>query len=192
LAAEGAPVACPALTIRRTDKYSINQLVDFRGCGVYSLVWKQSNVRRRQMHMILVWAHVSLTMLAFGASPLGRVGLRYLLSGVTEQESAKAILRGFPAIFLAGGISVTAGVAAGLILAWHDGFAQRWIIESIILITIAGVGGVAIEDRWVKRLRCAEGDSFAVILHEKTPFLAAVISPAIWLYILLLMIERPV
>jgi uncharacterized membrane protein len=143
------------------------------------------------MYTVFVWAHVSLTMVAFGASPLGRLGLRYLLSGVSEPQPAKVILRGFSGIFLAGGISVTAGVGVGLVLAWNAGLTQTWLTASLALITIAGVGGVAIEDRWVKRLRRAEGDAFAKILHEKIPFLAAFVSPMIWLCILWLMIEKP-
>jgi hypothetical protein len=144
------------------------------------------------MVAVLVWVHVSLTMVAFGASPLGRLGLRYLLSGVSEPQAAQAILTGFSGIFLAGGISVTAGVGAGLVLAWDTGLIQTWVTASIVLITIAGVGGVAIEDRSVKRLRRAEGETFAAILHEKIPFLAAFVSPMIWLCILWLMIEKPV
>jgi len=143
------------------------------------------------MHAVLVWGHVGLMMVAFGASPLGRLGLRYLLSGVSEPHSAQVILRGFSGIFLAGGISITAGVFVGLVLAWNAGLTQTWVIASIALITIAGIGGVAIEDRWVKRLRRAEGDAFAEILHEKIPFLAAFVSPVIWLCILWLMIEKP-
>jgi uncharacterized membrane protein len=144
------------------------------------------------MYAVFVWAHVSLTMVAFGASPLGRLGLRYLLSGVPEPRAAKMILQGFAGIFLVGGISITAGVCIGLVLAWNANLAQTWITASIALVTIAGAGGVAIEDRWVKRLRAAEGDAFAKILHEKTPFIAAFVSPLIWLCILWLMIEKPV
>ena len=130
-------------------------------------------------------------MVAFGASPLGRLGLRYILSGVSEPQSANVILRGFAGIFLAGGISITAGVGADLALAWNAGLTQTWVTASIALIAIAGVGGVAIEDRWVKRLRRAEGDAFAAILHEKIPLLAAFASPMLWLCILWLMIEKP-
>jgi hypothetical protein len=143
------------------------------------------------MYSFLVWAHVSLTMVAFGASPLGRLGLRHLLSGATEPGSAKVILRGFSGIFLAGGISITAGVCVGLLMAWTAGLTQTWITASIALITVAGLGGVAIEDRWVNRLRRAEGDAFAAILHEKIPFLAACASPVLWLCILWLMIAKP-
>jgi UDP-N-acetylmuramyl pentapeptide phosphotransferase/UDP-N-acetylglucosamine-1-phosphate transferase len=130
-------------------------------------------------------------MVAFGASPLGRPALRYLLAEVSEPQSAKMILRGFSGIFLAGGISITAGVCVGLVLACNAGLTQTWVTASIALITIAGVGGVAIEDRWVKRLRRAEGDTFAAILQEKIPFLAAFASPVVWLCILWLMIEKP-
>ncbi len=130
-------------------------------------------------------------MVAFGASPLGRLGLRYLLSGVSGPQAAQPILRGFSRIFIAGGISVTVGVCVGLVMAWDAGLTQRWISASIALIAIAGVGGVAIEDRWVKRLSRAEGDAFAAILHEKVPLLAALVSPVLWLCILWLMIEKP-
>ena len=130
-------------------------------------------------------------MVAFGASPLGRLGLRYVLSGASEPHAAKVILRGFSGIFLAGGISITAGVLAGLVLAWNAGLTQTWVVASISLITIAGVGGVAIEDRWVKRLLRAEADAYGAILHEKIPFLAALASPVLWLCILWLMIEKP-
>jgi uncharacterized membrane protein len=144
------------------------------------------------MHAVLVWGHVGLMMLAFGASPLGRLGLRYLLSRESEAPSAQAIARGFSAIFLAGGISVTAGVGVGLVLAWDAGLTQKWLTASIVLIGIAGIGGVAIEDRWLKRLCRAQGDAVTAIIHEKVPFWAAVASPAIWLFILWLMIEKPV
>jgi UDP-N-acetylmuramyl pentapeptide phosphotransferase/UDP-N-acetylglucosamine-1-phosphate transferase len=143
------------------------------------------------MYAFLVWAHVSLTMVAFGASPLGRLGLRHLLSGVSELESAKVILRGFSGIFLAGGLSITAGVCIGLMLAWNAGLTQIWITASIALIAIAGVGGVAIEDRWIKKLRRAQGDEFTAVLHERIPFLVALASPVLWLCILWLMIEKP-
>ncbi len=142
------------------------------------------------MHAVLVWVHVCLMMVAFGASPLGRLGLRYILSGVSGPRSAQAILRGFSGIFLAGGVSVTGGVCAGLVLAWDAGLTQRWIAESIALIAIAGIGG-AIESRWINRLSRAEGDAFAAVLREKVPFLAALASPVIWLSILWLMIEKP-
>jgi hypothetical protein len=104
-----------------------------------------------------------MMMVAFGASPLGRFGLRYLLSGVSGPQSAKAILRGFSRIFLVGGISVTVGVCVGLVLAWDAGLTQRWVSASIALIAIAGIGGVAIEGSWVKRLTRAEGDAFTAI-----------------------------
>jgi uncharacterized membrane protein len=144
------------------------------------------------MHTVLVWGHVGLMMVAFGASPLGRLGLRYLLSGVSGPQSAQAILRGFSGIFLVGGISVTASVCVGLVLAWDAGLTQRWVSASLALIVIAGIGGVAIEGSWVKRLTRAEGDAFTAILHEKVPFLAALASPMIWLCVLWLMIEKPV
>jgi uncharacterized membrane protein len=132
-------------------------------------------------------------MVAFGASPLGRQGLRYLLSRVSGPQSAQAIARGFSGIFLTGGISVTVGVVVGLVLAWDDALlTQRWVVASMALITIAGVAGVAIEDRWLERLTRAEGDAFTAILHERVPFLAALVSPGIWLFILWLMIEKPV
>jgi hypothetical protein len=143
------------------------------------------------MHAVLVWGHVGLMMGAFGASPLGRLGLRYLLSRVSEPQSAQAISRGFSGIFLAGGIAVTAGVGIGLVLAWDDGLTQKWVAASFVLIAIAGIVGVTIEDRWLNRLSRAQGDVFAVILHEKIPFLAAIASPVIWLFILWLMIEKP-
>jgi hypothetical protein len=131
-------------------------------------------------------------MAAFGASPLGRLGLLYLLSRASERQSAQAIARGFSSIFLAGGILVTVGVGVGLVLAWNDAvLTQRWLVSSITLITIAGIGNVAIEDRWLRRLSRAEGDAFGAILYEKVPFWAALVSPVIWLFILWLMIERP-
>jgi len=131
-------------------------------------------------------------MVAFGASPLGRFGLRYLLSGLSGAQSAQAILHGFSRIFLVGGIAVTAGFCVGIVLARNAGFTQMWISASIALIAIAGIGGVVIEGRWVKRLRRAEGDTFARILHEKVPFAAALASPAIWICVLWRMIENPV
>ncbi len=144
------------------------------------------------MHAVLVWGHVGFMMVAFGASPLGRIGMRYLLSRASGLAAAQAIARGFSAIFLAGGISVTAGVCVGLALAWDAALlTQSWVVASTVLITIAGVANVAIEDRWLKRLSRAEGDAFAAILHEKIPFLAALISPPVWLFILWLMIEKP-
>jgi UDP-N-acetylmuramyl pentapeptide phosphotransferase/UDP-N-acetylglucosamine-1-phosphate transferase len=143
------------------------------------------------MHGVLVWVHVCLMMVAFGASPLGRIGLRYLLSGVSEPQSAQALLRGFSGIFLAGGLAVTAGVCVGLVLAWDTGLTQRWVVASIALIVIAGIGGVAIENRWVNRLSRAEGDAFGAILNEKMPLLAALASPVLWLCILWLMIAKP-
>jgi hypothetical protein len=151
----------------------------------------RSNVGSGQMHAVLIWSHVGLMMVAFGASPLGRLGLRRRLSGVSAPQSAQAIARAFAGIFLLGGLSVTAGVAAGLALAWGAALTQTWVTASIALITIAGIGNVAIEDRWLKRLSRAEGDAFAAILHEKAPFLAALASPVIWLFILWLMIEKP-
>jgi uncharacterized membrane protein len=144
------------------------------------------------MHAVLVWGHVGLMMVAFGASPLGRLGLRYLLSRTSERPSARAVARGFSGIFLAGGILVTIGVGVGLALAWDAALlSQTWVVASIALITIAGAGNVAIEDRWLKRLGSAEGDAFVAVLHEKVPFWAAFASPAIWLFILWLMIEKP-
>ena len=143
------------------------------------------------MHAVLVWGHVGLMMVAFGASPLGRLGLRYLLSRASERQSAQAIAQGFAGIFLAGGISVTVGVGLGLVLAWGAGLTQTWVIASIALIVVAGIGGVAIEDRWLNRLSRADGDAFTAILHERVPFLAAFASPVIWLSILWLMIEKP-
>ena len=86
---------------------------------------------------------------------------------------------------------MTAGVCVGLVLAWEAGLTQRWVTASIALIAIAGIGGVAIEDRWVRKLSRAEGDAFVAILHEKIPFLAAFASPVLWLYILWLMIQKP-
>jgi uncharacterized membrane protein len=121
------------------------------------------------MHAILVWSHVGLMMVAFGASPLGRLGLRYVLSRISEPRSAQAIARGFLGIFRVGGISVTVGVGAGLVLAWDTGFTRTWVAASIALIVIAGACGVTIEDRWQKRLSRAEGDAFAAILHERIP-----------------------
>jgi UDP-N-acetylmuramyl pentapeptide phosphotransferase/UDP-N-acetylglucosamine-1-phosphate transferase len=119
--------------------------------------------------------------------------MRYLLSGPMRPQSAQAILRGSSGTFLAGGVSVTAGVCIGLALAWAEGALTRaWMVASMAVIAIAGIGGVGIEDRWVKRLRRAEGDAFAAILHERVPFLAASASPALWLCILWLVIEKPV
>jgi hypothetical protein len=143
------------------------------------------------MHAVLVWGHVGLMMVAFGASPLGRLGLRHLLSRAPDTQSAQAIARGFAGVFLAGGVCVTAGVTIGLVLAWDVGLKQTWIMASFALIAIAGVGGVAIEDRWLTKLTRADGDTFSAILHEKTPLLAALVSPVIWLGILWLMIEKP-
>jgi UDP-N-acetylmuramyl pentapeptide phosphotransferase/UDP-N-acetylglucosamine-1-phosphate transferase len=143
------------------------------------------------MHAVVVWVHVCLMMVAFGASPLGRLGLRYLLSTVSAPQSAQAIVRAFARIFLAGGISVTAGVCVGLVLAWDTGLSQTWLAASIALIVIAGIGGVAIEDRWLNRLSHAEGDVFAAILQERSPLLAALASPMLWLCILWLMIQKP-
>ncbi len=131
-------------------------------------------------------------MVAFGASPLGRLGLRHLLSRVSAPKSAQAVARAFSSIFLVGGISVTIGVAVGLVLAWDTAvLTQRWVVASSALITIAGIGNVAIEDRWLKRLSRAEGVAFVAILHEKIPLLAALVSPVVWLFILWLMIEKP-
>ncbi len=62
-------------------------------------------------------------MAAFGASPLGSLGLRHLLLGITDQRAMRVILLGFSGIFLAGGLSITEGVGAGLALAWN-GLAQ--------------------------------------------------------------------
>jgi hypothetical protein len=143
------------------------------------------------MHAFLVWGHVGLVMAAFGASPMGRLGLRYLLSRTSERHSAQAIARGFSGIFLAGGVSVTIGVAVGLVLAWNTALTQTWVVASIALITIGGIANVAIEDRWLKKLSSAEGDAFGAVLHEKIPFWAASVSPVIWLFILWLMIEKP-
>ena len=130
-------------------------------------------------------------MVAFGASPLGRLGLRHLLSRVSTPQAAQAIVRGFAGIFVLGGISVTAGVCVGLTLAWDGALSQRWVTASLALIVVAGIGGVAIEERWLKRLTRAEGDAFTAILREKVPLLAAMASPVIWLLILWLMIEKP-
>jgi hypothetical protein len=152
---------------------------------------RRSKVGSGQMHTVLVWGHVCLMMVAFGASPLGRLGLRYLLSNVSDPQAAQAIARGFSGIFLAGGISVSAGVCVGLILAWGAVLTQTWVTASIALITVAGIGGVAIEDRWLRRLSRSEGDAFTTILHEEVPFLAALVSPMIWLVILWLMIAKP-
>ena len=143
------------------------------------------------MHAFLVWLHVGLMMIAFAASPLGRLGMRYLLSAAGPQAAA-AILRGFAAIFMVGGIVVTLGVVAGVMLAWNGGLTQFSIVASIVLITIAGVGGVGIENRWITRLRRAEGEAFAAVLHDKVPCVAAWASPAIWLIILWLMIAKPI
>lgn len=144
------------------------------------------------MHAILVWGHSGLMMVAFGASPLGRLGLRHLLSRLSDSDARQAIARAFSRIFLIGGICVTAGVGVGLVLAWDTSLTQAWVTGSIALIIVAGVAGVAIEDRWLKRLSRAEGGAFTTILHEKIPFLAALVSPALWLLILWLMIEKPI
>lgn len=143
------------------------------------------------MHAGLVWGHVGLMMIAFGASPLGRLALRYLLSRAHNPFAAKAIVRGFSGVFLIGGISVTSGVAFGIVLAWDAGLAQTWVVASMVLIILAGVGGVVIEERWLGRLTRADDEVFAQILREKVPLFAAVASPVIWLTILWLMIERP-
>jgi hypothetical protein len=151
-----------------------------------------SKISSGQMHAVLLWGHAALMMLAFGASPLGRLGLRYLLFRTSERESAQAIARNFSRIFLTGGILVTLGVGAGLGLAWGDALlTQGWVVVSVALITIAGAANVAIEDRWLKRLSDADGHAFAAVLRERTPFWAALISPIIWLFILWLMIEKP-
>jgi uncharacterized membrane protein len=131
-------------------------------------------------------------MVAFGASPLGRLALRYVLSRDPVSQSAQTIARAFSGIFLVGGLAVTVGVCAGMVLAWDVGFTQRWILASLVLIVIAGIGGVAIEDRWLRRLGRAEGDAFAAILRERVPWLAALASPVIWMTIVWLMIEKPV
>ncbi len=132
-------------------------------------------------------------MAAFGASPLGRLGLRYLLSRTPGRQSARAIARSFSGIFLAGGILVTVGVGVGLVMAWRSALlSQTWVVASLALITVGGIGNVVIEDRWLKKLSGAEGDAFDVVLRERAPFLAALISPLIWLFILWLMIEKPV
>jgi hypothetical protein len=176
------------------SKNSTNQLVDCGEKAGYRYLALSSKGGAGQMHTVLVWGHVGLMMVAFGASPLGRLGLRYLLSRVSTPPSARAIARGFSGIFLVGGVSVTVGVGLGLglVLAWDAGLARTWVAASIALIVIAGVAGVAIEDRWLKRLGRAEGEAFAAILHEKGPLLAALASPVIWLSILWLMIEKPV
>ena len=142
------------------------------------------------MHATMVWVHVGLMMAAFGASPLGRLGLRHLLSGVSTAESASAIIKGFSGIFLAGGVSVTVGACLGAVLAWGAGFTQIWVLASVALRAIAGVAGVNIEDRWLRKLSHAQGDAFTVVLHEKPPLLAALLSPVIWLFILWLMIAK--
>jgi hypothetical protein len=144
------------------------------------------------MQAVLVWGHVGVMMVAFGASPLGRLGLRYLLARTPDRPSAQAIARGFSSIFLVGGILVTVGVGVGLVLALEAALlTQIWVVASIALITIAGIGNVAIEDRWLKKLSNVEGDAFTAVLREKIPFLAALVSPVIWLCILWLMIEKP-
>ncbi len=131
-------------------------------------------------------------MIAFGASPLGRLGLRYLLWRAPDRQTVQAIARAFSVIFLVGGVLVTVGVGLGLALAWDAALlTQRWVVASIALITIAGVGNVAIEDRWLKKLSSAEADAFGAVLHEKVSFLAALASPMIWLFILWLMIAKP-
>ncbi len=82
-------------------------------------------------------------------------------------------------------------MGVGLALAWDAALAQTWLTASIALIVIAGVAGVTIEDRWLKRPSRAEGDAFASVLREEIPFLAALASPVIWLFIPWLMIEKP-
>ncbi len=144
------------------------------------------------MYTLLVWIHVGLMMVAFGASPLGRLALRYLISGASDPHAAKPILRGFSRIFQFGGIAVTLSVCIGLYLARRFGLTQTWVSPSIALITLAGVGSVVIEDNWLTRLSRAEGDAFTAILHEKVPRVAAFASPLIWLMILWLMIKKPV
>jgi len=143
------------------------------------------------MRTVLLWSHVALMMVAFGASPLGRLGLRYLLSRTPQPYFAVSTIESFKIIFLLGGITVTAGVCAGLVLGWDGGFSQLWLAASIALIVIAGLGGVTIEDRWLRRLGRAKDDSFTAILHERTPLLAALVSPVLWLCILWLMIAKP-
>jgi hypothetical protein len=144
------------------------------------------------MHAVLVWGHVGLMMAAFGASPLGRLGLRHLMSRASDRPSAQAIARGFSGIFLVGGILVTIGVGVGLVLALNSALlTEGWVAASTALITVAGVGNVAIEDRWLKRLSNAEGDAFDAVRREKAPFVAALASPVIWLFILWLMVEKP-
>jgi hypothetical protein len=49
------------------------------------------------MHTLLVWVHVGFMMVAFGASPLGRLGLRHLISRASGTEAAQAILHALPA-----------------------------------------------------------------------------------------------
>jgi UDP-N-acetylmuramyl pentapeptide phosphotransferase/UDP-N-acetylglucosamine-1-phosphate transferase len=130
-------------------------------------------------------------MVAFAASPLGRLGLRHFLAGGFHSESAQTIVRGFAGIFLMGGLSVTAGVGIGLVLAWDTALTQTWVVASVALMVIAGTLGVVIEDRWLKRLSRAKGDAFNSIRQERGPFLAALASPLIWLLVLWLMIEKP-
>jgi hypothetical protein len=145
------------------------------------------------MHAIFIWGHVGLMMAAFGASPLGRLALHHLLSRTAEHQSAQAVARAFSSIFLVGGILVTIGVGAGLVLAWNAAvLSQLWVVASIVLITIAGAANVSIEDRWLNRLSRAESNAFDTILHEQVPFWAALVSPVVWLFILWLMIEKPV
>ncbi len=132
-------------------------------------------------------------MAAFGASPLGRLALRRLLSRAPEYQSAQAIVRAFKGIFVVGGMLVTSGVAVGVVLAWNDGLlTQRWILASIGLITVAGLANVTIEDRWLNSLSRADHEAFVAILHERVPYWAALVSPIAWLFILWLMIEKPV
>ena len=86
---------------------------------------------------------------------------------------------------------MTAGVGVGIGLAWGVGLTQIWVAGSIALIAIAGISAVAIEDRWLNRLICANDDAFAHVLHERVPLLAALVSPVLWLCILWLMIRKP-
>ena len=143
------------------------------------------------MHTVLVWTHIGLMMVAFGASPMGRLIVRFVLADVRDAETARTVLRAYAGVFTIGGIAVTAGVAIGIVLALNAGLAQSWLAGSLVLISVAGIGGAIPENRWIKRLLAAPGDGVFIVLREPGALWLALASPLIWLLILWLMIAKP-